>query len=141
MFKPGGPGADGVTLGWTIIRQLASLETRGCGRWWTAMTWLVSPQRHGQHEPIAVRYGRALGDLGADETAELEHMPDVEEASAQQAKQRQVQLQVEACMDNPLRRHVHTEGAARDMDLLRAVRGEDKLNLAGLHHKRFAACT
>jgi pimeloyl-ACP methyl ester carboxylesterase len=36
-----------------------------------------------------------------------------------------------ACLDNPLSRHIHTEATARDMDLLRAVLGDEQLNYIG----------
>ena len=41
------------------------------------------------------------------------------------------QLTAEACLQQPLAPHVHTEANARDMDLLRGLLGEDKLNFIG----------
>ncbi|MFD1709518.1 alpha/beta hydrolase [Ottowia sp. GY511] len=40
-------------------------------------------------------------------------------------------LAAEACLQQPLAPHVHSEANARDMDLLRGLLGEDKLNFVG----------
>ena len=37
----------------------------------------------------------------------------------------------EACLKNPLAPHIHSDATARDMDLLRAVLGDEKLNYIG----------
>ncbi len=131
VFNPGGPGDDGVTLGATISMQLASSKNARLRDMADRYDMVgFSPRGTGSTNPL---HCDMEGAQRADEKAKLEHMlyEDEDEASAEQAEQRLGHLEVQSCMDNPLSRHIHTEATARDMDLLRAVLGEDKLNFIG----------
>lgn len=45
--------------------------------------------------------------------------------------QNAARLQSQACINNPLSQHIHTDATARDMDLVRVLLGDDKLNYIG----------
>ncbi len=48
-----------------------------------------------------------------------------------QRAQHNARLMAQACLNNPLSQHIHTEATARDMDLVRALLGDDKLHYIG----------
>ena len=48
-----------------------------------------------------------------------------------QNKQSNERLKAETCAKNPLTKHIHTDATARDMDLMRGLLGDEKLNYIG----------
>ena len=132
VFNPGGPGAEGVAMGWAMSSLLArsgNARLREMADRYDMVGF--SPRGTGSQNLLHCDINGALGALGVDEKAEITRLLYGDEAQAQMALQRLMQLYVQSCMDNPLSRHVHTDGTARDMDVLRAALGEDKLNFIG----------
>lgn len=128
VFNPGGPGGDGVRTGLAKGRMfvqsgnarllelvdrfdLVGFSPRGTGAS-SRLTCEISSERMQLAKELTKLQG-----LGAN--------------PGQQLAQRYAELEVRDCLRNPLSRHVHTDGTARDMDVLRAVLGEDKLNFIG----------
>jgi len=120
LLDPGGPGSSGVDFvagfqghaqGWAPGYDLVGWDTRGSGR----SNPLSCP-------PAADRaFAAAAVDRSPDTVQER---LDYEQAAAVWAR---------ACQHSsgPLFAHVDSDSTARDMDVVRAVLGESKLNYAG----------
>lgn len=129
LFNPGGPGTDGLFLSpmfgalWMDANpdspsgktlkdlsnryDLIGFSPRGLGassRLYCASNELVQPANH----------------ISADRSAENI-----------QAVQHNIQLGALACGKNPLTKAIHTDATARDMDLVRVLAGDERLNFIG----------
>ena len=129
VFNPGGPGTDGLNFApqyghlWSIANtenpsgkllkemsnryDLIGFSPRGVGS--SSSLTCSSPELR-----------EAITDLRFDRSPE-----NLEKA------QRNARLLAQACSKNPLTKHIHTDATARDMDLMREVLGDAKLNYIG----------
>jgi pimeloyl-ACP methyl ester carboxylesterase len=129
VFNPGGPGEDGLAsalvhgMQWALAspEDVSGVQLREMGQRFDVIGF--SPRGTGASNPLICDVPGSFEDqdnLTFDRSAE----------NLQRA-QRNAQLMARACLDNPLSRHIHTEATARDMDLLRAVLGDEQLNYIG----------
>lgn len=129
VFNPGGPGGDGLNLApmfghlWSIANtedpsgkllkemsnryDLIGFSPRGVGS--SSSLTCSSPELL-----------EAITDLRLDRSPE-----NLRKA------QHNARLLAQACAKNPLTQHIHTDATARDMDLMRGVLGDAKLNFIG----------
>ena len=129
VFNPGGPGGDGLpqalSLFWAFgesnpqstqgalqLRLLASYDMVG-----------FSPRGTG----ASTRMSCASNELERPATPSAVGVSD-ESLDNRDYNDRKT---AEACLKNPLAPYVNTDATARDMDLLRALLGEDKLHYVG----------
>ena len=133
LTNPGGPGADGMLVG---SLKLADGLARGAA---ASADGAASAQQRVLDAYDLVGFaprGTGLGTRlecqssapaqAVDWSAAGWDTPD--NLSRAWANDR---LAAEACLQQPLAPHVHSEANARDMDLLRGLLGEDKLNFVG----------
>ena len=129
LFNPGGPGADGLwmalhlfwafgdsnpesTQGALQLRLLDSYDMVG-----------FSPRGTGS----STRLGCGTNELKRFVDPSPLQLTYANLANAAYNDRKTA----EACLKNPLTAHITTDATARDMDLLRALLGEDKLNYLG----------
>ena len=128
VLNPGGPGADGLSLAPKLSSKLAQPEDSGAPARLQEMSRrfdlvAFSPRGLGNHSPLECELaetppvGQSFHFDASDENA----------LKLQQA----AKLFAQSCAANPLSPHIHTEATARDMDLLRGLLGEEKLNYIG----------
>ncbi len=124
VFNPGGPGVNGLmTAVYTGFQLMASDDARlqeMAGRYDLIG---FSPRGTGASNPLNCDAAGTFAESGS--------YTFNRSAENLQAVQHNARLQAEACLSNPLTQHIHTDATARDMDLLRAVLGESKLNYIG----------
>lgn len=127
IFNPGGPGASGVDWIVNSIDQLATKDLR-------ANFNMVGfdPRGVGQSEP-AVRCLSAKDTdefLYADAGLELGSTADVADT------RNRIKKFTDACVKNtgPNLAHIDTVSAARDLDVIRAVFGDEKINYLGFSY-------
>lgn len=133
LFNPGGPGASGYDwvressafLGTQKLREnfnLLGFDPRGVGR-----SSAVQCLTDSEYDEFL--YGVTGFELGSDE--------DI--AAARKA----IKGFGDKCLENTgdLLGHVDTASAAKDMDLIRAVLGEEKLNFLGYSYGSFLGTT
>lgn len=129
VFNPGGPGEDGLAsalvhgMQWALAspEDVSGTQLREMSRRFDVIGF--SPRGTGASNPLICDVPGTFEDqdsLTFDRSAE----------NLQRA-QRNAHLMARACLDNPLSQHIHTEATARDMDLLRAVLGDARLNYIG----------
>ncbi|RAS37834.1 TAP-like protein [Paraburkholderia bryophila] len=123
LFNPGGPGADGL-----LVNLQFSVEVAGGG---------IAAERD-----MASRYDligfspRGMGSstqltCNSDERPSAVLWSGDTRASTVNALLRNVELKSRACQDNPLAPYINTAQMAQDMDLIRAISGDAKLNYIG----------
>ena len=129
LFNPGGPGGDGLwmalhlfwafgdsnpesTQGALQLRLLDSYDMVG-----------FSPRGTGS----STRLGCGTNELKRFVDPSPLQLTDANLANAAYNDRKTA----EACLKNPLTPYITTDATARDMDLLRALLGEDKLNYLG----------
>ena len=129
LFNPGGPGVDGLdqslrlllafgesnpesTQGALQLRLLASYDMVG-----------FSPRGTG----ASTRLSCGTNELERFVDPSPTQLTDANLANAAYNDRKTA----EACLKNPLTPHIHTDATARDMDLLRGLLGEEKLNYVG----------
>ncbi|WP_418959008.1 alpha/beta hydrolase [Streptomyces tritici] len=122
VFNFGGPGGSGVTALPSFGEKFDSLRARYD---------LVSfdPRGVGRSEPV-----ECLDDRELDAYYAVDGTPD--DAAEQSALAENQKKYAAACEDDsgPALPHVGTENAARDMDLMRQVLGDDKLHYFGISY-------
>ena len=132
LVNPGGPGTDGLTLPFRFSELLA-------------MGNVADPKGRLLKE-MSNRYdmiGFSPRGVGAGTTLtcispvllELENNLTFDR-SPQNIKNAQInaRLQAEACAKNPLTPYITTDATVRDMDLMRRLLGDDKLNFIGISY-------
>lgn len=129
LFNPGGPGSDGLeqtfSLFWVFgqsnpesaqgalqLRLLASYDMVG-----------FSPRGTG----ASTRLHCATNELKRPSLPSPSGVSDESLANAAYNDRKTA----EACLKNPLTPYINTDATARDMDLLRQLLGDDKLNYIG----------
>ncbi|MCD2514139.1 alpha/beta hydrolase [Comamonas endophytica] len=128
FFNPGGPGVDGLGLGAFFGRHWSTADPGNP----------VSPQFKQMSErydligfsPRGLGAGTRLKCDGSAMDVEAFLLPDgnlVDVLDPQTA----MRLLAQACSAEPLSKHVHTDAIARDMDLMRGLLGDEKLNYIG----------
>ena len=130
VLNPGGPGGEGLSSATALAAKLAAAdadtdEARGLLQELARRHDLVafSPRGTGRHSPLDCTLAQTLPlptNFNADGSPD--NVRDT---------QRYAQQLAQACAANPLTPHIHTEATARDMDLLRGLLNEDKLNYIG----------
>ncbi|MFX0538489.1 alpha/beta hydrolase [Ornithinimicrobium sp. Y1847] len=130
VLNPGGPGGSGVDYA-MMAGAVVSSEVR------SAYDMVgFDPRGVGRSAPVTCFDDDRMDDLlGADPT------PD--DAAAEEAQQALMQDFAQSCLDNTgeLLGHVSTPEAARDIDVLRAALGEDKLTYLGASYGTFLGTT
>ena len=129
VFNPGGPGGDGLTFA-PLFGHLFGIANPGdpSGKLLKEMSNrydLVgfSPRGVGSSSSLTCsspELWEVITDLRFDRSTE-----NLKKA------QHNVRLQAQACSKNPLTKYIHTDATARDMDLMREVLGDAKLNYIG----------
>lgn len=133
LFNPGGPGSSGYDwvkdsseyLGTKALRadwNILGFDPRGVGR--SSAVWCLSDSEYDEF-----LYGVSGSDIGTEED-----ITAAREATAEFASK---------CLENtgPLLEFVDTVSAAKDMDVLRAVIGQSKLNFLGYSYGSFLGTT
>jgi len=130
VFNPGGPGADGYLTG-VLIADLIVLgdpadPTGGRLKEMAARYDLVgfSPRGIGRAKPLTCRIARSdiqLPDLTADALGD---------ANVARSRHND-KLLANACGAEALAPFINTDATARDLDVIRAALGDDKLNYVG----------
>jgi pimeloyl-ACP methyl ester carboxylesterase len=128
FFNPGGPGADGretsplylahdiaqaqadANSGKSELSRLNSFDLIG-----------FSPRGLGSSTQLSCEAPIVPASIVVSDNVESEL----------QRVSLNIQATVDSCAKNPLTRHINTESTARDMDLIRAVVGAEKLNYIG----------
>lgn len=129
LFNPGGPGGDGLTLGAHFWRRLRQVDP---GRPVSQLLKQMSDRYDlVGFSPRGTGSSTAL-DCGASEYAQMETLSS-SDRSPQTLKDQQelVRLYAQACIDHPLSKHINTDATARDMDLVRVLLRDEKLNYIG----------
>ena len=128
-FNPGGPGVDGLalalvsTIWWTQARPGSFSETqlREMGNRYDLISF--SPRGVGASHPLICPM--------PDDLQTQDSLTFNRSAENLQHAQHNARLLGQACAGNPLSAHIHTEATARDMDLMRALQGDEQLNYIG----------
>lgn len=134
LVNPGGPGASGIDY----LQQ--SLEYGGIGEDLLDAFDVVGfdPRGVARSTPVT-----CLDTAGMDDY--LYSVPDGERGSdeREQALDEQAETFADACAENSgeLLEFITTEQAARDMDLIRAVLGDEKLTYLGFSYGTFLGAT
>lgn len=134
LINPGGPGLDG--LPWPINLSV----------YWSLEQTTEDPAVVRGYQEMAQRYDLiGFSPRGTGWSTRLE-CPRTQEPLPVADPTRQLdpantdktlfnsQLIAQACQDQPLMPHIHTDATARDMDLIRQVLHQDKLNYIGLSY-------
>ena len=131
LFNPGGPGDDGLFLAPLFARLWMGAKPDGTGA---------------SFREIARRYDivgfspRGTGASTRLVCATNEHAPFVASTNADrspanvQAMLDAARLQAQACRKNPLTPFINTDATVRDMDLVRQLLRDDKLNYFGFSY-------
>ncbi|MFL9905287.1 alpha/beta hydrolase [Paraburkholderia sp. RL17-337-BIB-A] len=124
LFNPGGPGGDGRLANLTFYRQLAGVDATVSERHLLDAYDLIgfSPRGMGSSTQLTCGSTQRLSTVwwGSDVSA-----------STVDALLRNAELKSKACQNNPLTPYINTGQIARDMDLIRAISGDAKLNYMG----------
>jgi pimeloyl-ACP methyl ester carboxylesterase len=132
LFNPGGPGADGLVLApiYAAVWARADPNTE-IGRLYKQMSERYdiigfSPRGTGQSTPLRCTSSETLDPI-ANETA------DRSQANVA-AMLGNAQKIADACAKNPLTPFINSDSTARDMDLVRHLLGDEKLNYYGISY-------
>ena len=129
LFNPGGPGADGLNMTLLLFQyfRLANPESPLGAQ---QLKLMASYDMVGFSPRGTGGSTRALCA-----TNELEKFQETTPDGASDANLANVNYNtaklVEACARNPLTSYINTDATARDMDLIRGLLGDDKLNYVG----------
>lgn len=129
LANPGGPGGDGLGDALSLYRAYAgSNPDTALGKMQLQLLDSYdfigfSPRGMGDSTPI-VCSGNAF-KRPTDHTQDLLDPVNLDNALFN------AKYVADACAKNPLTPHIHTEATARDMDLMRELLGDEKLNFIG----------
>lgn len=124
VLNPGGPGMSGLAMGLSTelkFRRAQDMRVREMGRRYDLIGF--SPRGTGASNPLICHLREPLD---AKDNLAFNHTIENLRAAEHNAW-----LVADACLSNPLSRHIHTDATARDMELMRAVLGEARLNYIG----------
>ncbi|MGA7204687.1 MAG: alpha/beta hydrolase [Specibacter sp.] len=124
LINPGGPGGSGVDMAQTSAKSYFSAKMRGA---YDIVGF--DPRGVQRSEPV-----KCLSDAQMDSARQHDFNMDTD-AGLQQAEA-ETQTETNLCVKNsgPVLAHVDTVSSARDMDILRAVVGDPKLNYMGFSY-------
>ncbi len=132
LFNPGGPGSDGLFLApiYAAIWARADQST-GVGQLYRQMSQRFdvigfSPRGTGSSTNLRCQSSELLIPI-ANDTA------DRGQANID-AMLYNARIKAEACAKNPLTPFINTDATARDMDLIRHLLGDEKLNYYGISY-------
>jgi pimeloyl-ACP methyl ester carboxylesterase len=129
LFNPGGPGGDGYTYG-ALRASLARLVNPASGGY----RGLYDMSRKFDFIGFSPRGVGHSTRLECSLTAPLRHVNwlpnDLSQANVDNALYND-KLMVEACQSTPMTPFINTDTTARDMDIIRAALGDEKLNYIG----------
>jgi pimeloyl-ACP methyl ester carboxylesterase len=129
LFNPGGPGQDGLSLTLMLWRsfQLANPASPLGAQQLKLMDSYdmvgFSPRGVG----ASTRFDCATNELARPVDYTVEGLDGAARANAEYNAAKIA----EACRRNPITPHINTDATARDMDLIRSLLGEEKLNYVG----------
>jgi pimeloyl-ACP methyl ester carboxylesterase len=129
VFNPGGPGADGLIFG--AFYGLLWANTNPEHRTGAMLKTLSDSYDLVGFSPRGVGSSSQLR-CGTNEKTRVVNNPSVDRSEQNIDNMlHNASLVARACQKNPMTEYVHTDGAARDMDIIRAVSGDEKLNYIG----------
>lgn len=131
LFNPGGPGADGL------------LQGLAAANWWSAQN--PATETGALYQELLRTYDlvgfspRGTGAstrlyCGSDERYRFAADFGTADPTGAWAVLENARLNAEACRKNPLTPYIRTEAVARDMDLVRHLLGDEKLNYYGMSY-------
>lgn len=128
VLNSGGPGEDDLSSAPMLSVALARTDRNEAGALLQEMSRrydlvAFSPRGMGRHSPLHC-------ELIEERVPTEEFLVDPRMENLHRI-QRNARLIAQACATNPWAPHIHTEATARDMDLLRGLLGEEKLNYIG----------
>ena len=132
LVNPGGPGGDGLTFGFRFSEFLALGNPADA-------TGKLFKEMSNRYDMIGFS-PRGLGASSAltcssNERLEIENSLVFDRSPENIKKvQHNTRLKAQACAKNPLTKHIHTDATARDMDLVRGLLGDAKLNFIGMSY-------
>lgn len=128
VLNPGGPGIDGLDTAAALSLNLAQAGADEAGALLREMSSrydlvAFSPRGTGHHSPLNCQLSEA-------------QLPDedlIVDPSPENVRkiQHNARVLAEGCAATPISKHIHTDATARDIDLLRGLLGEEKLNYIG----------
>ncbi|WP_159917377.1 alpha/beta hydrolase [Pantoea sp. 18069] len=129
VFNPGGPGEDGQASALVYGAQWAQAspeDVRGTrlremGNRYDLIGF--SPRGTGASNPLVCNVAGSF--------EEQDSLTFNRSAENLQQAQHNARLMAQACVNNPLSQHIHTEATARDMDLIRGLLGDAQLHYIG----------
>jgi pimeloyl-ACP methyl ester carboxylesterase len=131
LMNPGGPGASGVDYVADYVDQVTSRELRS-----RFDVVGFDPRGVGESDPVD-----CLSDAEMDQFLAFDADPSTAEGMAAIRKESAAFAQGCAKDAGELLGHVDTASAARDMDVLRAVLGDDRLSYLGKSYGTFLGAT
>jgi pimeloyl-ACP methyl ester carboxylesterase len=132
LVNPGGPGGDGLTFGFRYSEFFAlGNPADPTGKLFKGMSNRYdmigfSPRGVGSSSTLT---------CSSKELLEIERSL-IFDRSPQNIKsaQHNARLKAQACAKNPLTKHINTDATARDMELVRSLLGDAKLNFMGVSY-------
>lgn len=132
LVNPGGPGGDGLTYGFRYSEFFAlgnPAEPNG-----KLLRDMSNRYDMVGFSPRGLGASSAL-TCSSNELLEIENSLTFDRSPENIKKaQHNTRLKAQACAKNPLTKHIHTDATARDMDLVRSLMGDAKLNFMGLSY-------
>lgn len=129
VFNPGGPGEDGLATALLHGVRLAGARPEDPGgaqlREMSHRYDMIgfSPRGTGASNPLVCDLSE---DLQEQDSLTYDRSPQNLHHARHNAR-----VMAQACLNHPLSPYIHTDATARDMDLLRALLGEARLNYIG----------
>ncbi|MDL5036102.1 alpha/beta fold hydrolase [Comamonas resistens] len=130
LFNPGGPGIDGLKQTFTLLKAFAqsnpdspqgAMQLRLLGEYDSVG---LSPRGTGASTRLQCATNELMRPI---DTSAAHWDTPANLANAEYNGRKQAQ----ACLKNPITPFINTDATARDMDLLRSLLGEKKLNYVG----------
>ncbi len=129
LFNPGGPGGDGLWLApQTAALWKEALSDSPNGR---LMKELEAQYDLIGFSPRGVGASTTLTCLSNERMADENSLTFDRSPANIAAAQHNARLTAKTCGKNPLTPHINTDATARDMDLLRTILGDERVNFIG----------
>ncbi len=134
LFNPGGPGGDGLVTGLLFAYLWSEANPKaasGTGKLF---------QELAEHYDLVGFSPRGLGSstnlVCSSDTYLVPALILSADSSEENlaANMQNARAIAEACLANPMARYINTEATARDMDVIRQVLGDEKLNFIGISY-------